>query len=51
VGNSWDDTPSSAAGWSERIEREKDRAGHRFFDVPSSHSQPAGKKYGRNWEA
>ena len=30
VGN-WDETPSSAAGWSERIEREKDRAGHRFY--------------------
>ncbi len=30
-GGGWDDTPSSAAGWSERIEREKERAGHRFY--------------------
>lgn len=51
VGNGWDDTPSSAAGWAERNERDKDRAGHRFFDAPSEQRHAVGRKYGRSWEA
>lgn len=45
MAQSWDDTPSSAAGWAERNEREKDRAGHRFFGG----GEPP-RRFGRSWD-
>lgn len=38
-GGAWDDTPSSAAGWAERNQREKDRAGNRFYGSDSGYGR------------
>lgn len=59
----WDETPSSVDGggggrsWAEDFEREKDRAGHRFFgdgggrgDGAAAAWERRGKVGGRSWE-
>lgn len=53
----WDETPSSVGGgrsWAEDLERQKDRAGRRFFgDGPGgggSGWERRGKVGGRSWE-
>lgn len=38
-GGAWDDTPSSAAGWAERNQRDKDRAGNRFYGSDSEYGR------------
>jgi hypothetical protein len=50
-GNRWDDTPSTIAGsrtWAEDFEREKDKAGMRFFG--DSRRTPGTVSDGRGWD-
>lgn len=55
----WDDTPSTVAGgrsWVEDFEREKDRAGHRYFTGNAGGGAGRDRgwdgrpRYGRSWE-
>lgn len=58
AGNRWDDTPSTMAGgrsWAEDFERQKDRAGMRFFGNEHDRRErvrdwAGDRRTGRSWE-